>query len=280
MTPSDKADQLATLEAVLERVANITGAKNDSALARALSVTPQTVSSWRRRGTIPYEVIAAFAAQRLLSLNYLLLGRGTALWTGGKIDLILAAAIAEEFGEAAEAVRGRDLELFPSWALLGHNLGLIYNRVIQQLNPGAPFGDLVAEEVRYFREMAISRSVSGKPLRPHPEELLYSDSLGIPDHEIYGKGVSKLDLRRKICVTVDGKIHAGFYVITGTRRLGVTVYYQDKSHTDARNYRPKERAHMEGIAHHLLWELVTGKVLSSATPEMQRATKKRSAPRH
>lgn len=70
----EKKKNLPTLNEVLKRVAILCEAHSDAALARALSVSRQTVSTWRKRGTIPYEAITQFAHEKNVSLDYLLLG--------------------------------------------------------------------------------------------------------------------------------------------------------------------------------------------------------------
>lgn len=63
--------------AVLARLKLISGAKSDAALSRALSISPQTLSSWKGRGNIPYSVCIEFARQHGCSLDWLLLGTAT-----------------------------------------------------------------------------------------------------------------------------------------------------------------------------------------------------------
>lgn len=182
-------DKLLALDQVLERVVAVTGARYDAAVARELGVTPQTLSSWRKRGTVPFEVVTAFALKRGLSLDYMLLGKGSSLWAGGEIDPALAEAIALEFGAVVEETKARDLELFPSWPLLGYRLALIYNRVIKRARPGDKYGDIIADEVRFLRDVAIQESKFGHPPRaPHPEELAHWKKLGISPSEILGAG--------------------------------------------------------------------------------------------
>jgi transcriptional regulator with XRE-family HTH domain len=119
---------------------------------------------------------------------WLLIGGGDPIRGRGEIDPTLAEAIAWEFGEAVQEVAKRDLELFPSWPLLGYRLALIYNRVIKRVKPGQPYGKVVAEEVRFLRDLAIDGSVSGKPPKVHPEELAHWEKLGISPSEVLGTG--------------------------------------------------------------------------------------------
>ncbi|MDZ3992828.1 helix-turn-helix domain-containing protein [Pseudomonas sp. Teo4] len=59
---------------VLARLKLITGSETDVQLARALAVSPQTLSSWKVRDSIPYALCIDIARQRGCSLDWLLLG--------------------------------------------------------------------------------------------------------------------------------------------------------------------------------------------------------------
>jgi len=63
------------LDAVLARVRTLAGVTNDAGTARALGVCHQTLSSWKRRSTIPYHCLLQFALEHGTTLDYLLLGR-------------------------------------------------------------------------------------------------------------------------------------------------------------------------------------------------------------
>ena len=64
------------LEDVLARVAEIAGGSSDAIISRALSAGRSSVSTWRARGTIPYEQVALFADEKGLCINWLLFGKG------------------------------------------------------------------------------------------------------------------------------------------------------------------------------------------------------------
>ncbi|WP_232109523.1 helix-turn-helix domain-containing protein, partial [Pseudomonas juntendi] len=64
------------LAAVLTRLKLLTGAQSDADLSRALSVSPQTLSSWKVRDSIPYSLCIEIARQHACSLDWLLLGHG------------------------------------------------------------------------------------------------------------------------------------------------------------------------------------------------------------
>ncbi|HDS0920405.1 TPA: helix-turn-helix domain-containing protein [Pseudomonas putida] len=64
------------LAAVLTRLKLLTGAQTDAELSRALSVSPQTLSSWKVRDSVPYSLCIEIARQHGCSLDWLLLGEG------------------------------------------------------------------------------------------------------------------------------------------------------------------------------------------------------------
>lgn len=107
---------------VLERVARIAGARSDAALSRALGVKPQTLASWRKRGTVPYAEVVRFAETRRIWIEYLILGEGPENRDMSLISASLFARIASELEaqlrEAAPVVRERLTE--SSAAFAGH----------------------------------------------------------------------------------------------------------------------------------------------------------------
>lgn len=62
------------LAEVLTRLKLLTGANTDAELSRALSVSPQTLSSWKVRESIPYSLCIDIAKKHSCSLDWLLLG--------------------------------------------------------------------------------------------------------------------------------------------------------------------------------------------------------------
>lgn len=62
--------------AVLARMKLVTQSTTDSGLAFALGVSPQTVSSWKGRDSIPYAICVDLAEKHGISLDWLLLGEG------------------------------------------------------------------------------------------------------------------------------------------------------------------------------------------------------------
>lgn len=65
------------LSLVLTRLKLITNTQTDVELARVLQVSPQTLSSWKVRNSIPYPLCVEFARSHTCSLDWLLLGEGS-----------------------------------------------------------------------------------------------------------------------------------------------------------------------------------------------------------
>lgn len=63
------------LTPVLARLKLLTGSDTDVQLARAIKVSPQTLSSWKVRDSIPYSLCVDLASQHGCSLDWLLLGK-------------------------------------------------------------------------------------------------------------------------------------------------------------------------------------------------------------
>lgn len=68
--------------AVLARLKIVTKAATDTALAKALGISPQTLSSWKIRDSIPYALCVSLARERGVSLDWLLTGEGPMLRGG------------------------------------------------------------------------------------------------------------------------------------------------------------------------------------------------------
>jgi len=62
------------LASVLARLKLLTATESDAELSRALSISPQTLSSWKVRDSIPYSLCIDIAKQYACSLDWLLLG--------------------------------------------------------------------------------------------------------------------------------------------------------------------------------------------------------------
>lgn len=64
------------VSAVLSRMKEIYGVEKDAELARALDISPQTLSSWRQRSAVPFALCVECAKSRGASLDWLLYGEG------------------------------------------------------------------------------------------------------------------------------------------------------------------------------------------------------------
>jgi len=62
------------LVSVLDRLKSLTASDTDAQLAKALGVSPQTLSSWKIRDSIPYSLCVDVAQKHACSLDWLLLG--------------------------------------------------------------------------------------------------------------------------------------------------------------------------------------------------------------
>lgn len=58
--------------------------KNDSALARALEISPQALTNFKKRGELPADLVLRFAQLFEISLNWLITGEGEMRPSGGK----------------------------------------------------------------------------------------------------------------------------------------------------------------------------------------------------
>lgn len=61
--------------AILERLHRVAGVENDNQLARAEGVAQTTVSTWRAKERVPYELCVSMARKYQVSLDWLLLGK-------------------------------------------------------------------------------------------------------------------------------------------------------------------------------------------------------------
>lgn len=62
------------LASVLARLKLLTATESDAELSRALAISPQTLSSWKVRDSVPYALCIDVARQYACSLDWLLLG--------------------------------------------------------------------------------------------------------------------------------------------------------------------------------------------------------------
>ncbi|HCG05539.1 MAG TPA: helix-turn-helix transcriptional regulator [Desulfovibrio sp.] len=65
-----------SFEAIFERLMKAAGVRNDSELARALGITPQSVNGARKRGEVPPAWVQSYAERTGTSSDWLFFGRG------------------------------------------------------------------------------------------------------------------------------------------------------------------------------------------------------------
>ena len=172
-----------SFDVVMHRVASLLGISSDSDVARALKVTPQTFSTWKRRGTVPYEKLAFFAADNDVSLDYLIPGKGRGDWAGGQVDPVLLEGIEKAFEEYDESVLK---QLHTGTA---HDIGLVYNRVIRMIKRDQNWGSIVQDEVAYLvkvRSVSSSQLSLGQPVTVHEEEQRLFHKIGTTPREVNG----------------------------------------------------------------------------------------------
>lgn len=63
-------------EAVIERIRASIGVNTDAGLCRTLGLKPQTLSGWKSRDSIPYELCEQIAGKYEVSIDWLLTGEG------------------------------------------------------------------------------------------------------------------------------------------------------------------------------------------------------------
>lgn len=61
---------------LVERMRKAANLKNDSEVARALDITPQAMSNFKKKGDIPSDLVIRFARKFKLSVDRLLTGEG------------------------------------------------------------------------------------------------------------------------------------------------------------------------------------------------------------
>lgn len=71
---------------VMDRLLSVYGVTTDSELAALLQISRSTVGSWRLRNVVPIAECLKVAREKQVSLDWLLLGRGTPTWTEAKTD--------------------------------------------------------------------------------------------------------------------------------------------------------------------------------------------------
>jgi len=110
-------------------------------------MSPQGISNARKRSTIPYEKFLLFAERVGVSIDYLLLGKGSPGLGGGEVDPLLMRIIGVEFSE-------RNPKLRETIGELGYGeAALIYNRIVKMAVPEERWDKVVSDEVDYLIEI-------------------------------------------------------------------------------------------------------------------------------
>ncbi|HFH0413755.1 TPA: helix-turn-helix domain-containing protein [Salmonella enterica subsp. diarizonae serovar 61:i:z] len=99
-------------EVVLARLKQVFSVSSDVALCEALSVSPQTLSSWKSRNKIPYANCVDVSTQRNVSLDWLLTGRGTMYITSNQAESRDCSQCAQQAPDEMTVREKKLLELF------------------------------------------------------------------------------------------------------------------------------------------------------------------------
>jgi len=162
-TDSSSLREAIEINAILDRVARLTGAKSDAALAEALNTSRQVISGWRKRGTIPYDKLVEFAQEfEVVSLNYLLWGEEADLLEvpldEGQISPKMLEIVGDVLLDAADKVRkekGAGYERFMQGPQIFAYAAMVYNRIIGRLPKGQVWTPEIDEEIEHLVQIAL-----------------------------------------------------------------------------------------------------------------------------
>ena len=82
---------LINFQSIVERMKQASGLQNESAIAKALDISPQAMSNFKNKGEIPADRIIQFAGKFKLSVDWLLTGEGQMRREECKYDVIKEA---------------------------------------------------------------------------------------------------------------------------------------------------------------------------------------------
>ncbi|MDW7745862.1 helix-turn-helix domain-containing protein [Halomonas sp.] len=158
---ADPQRQGVDIIAVLDRLARLTGAQTDAALADVLGTSRQVLSGWRKRGTIPYEKLVEFAqSSEDVSLNYLLWGEEPrSIETpveGNRVSAQKLEVIGDALLDAVNQVKaenGPDYEGFMKGPQIFAYAAIVYNRTIDQFPPGHIWTPALDREIEHIIEI-------------------------------------------------------------------------------------------------------------------------------
>ncbi|EGR7452876.1 bacteriophage CI repressor [Salmonella enterica] len=99
-------------EVVIARLKQVFSVMSDSALCEKLSVSPQTLSSWKSRNKIPYANCVQVSTKNNVSLDWLLTGRGQMYITSDQIESKGCTQCAQKTQDEMTLREKKLLELF------------------------------------------------------------------------------------------------------------------------------------------------------------------------
>lgn len=190
-----------SFDAVLARLMTAAGCKNDSDLARALGITPQSVNGARKRQEIPPAWIQSYAEKTGVSCDWLFFGRGDMRAgdtneTGitlpvnnsdtGDTELILVPRVAARLAAGSGSLE-TDGDVLGHYAFRGDWIGkkgnpkrmVLMDVIGESMQPEIKHGDMVlidqgkTDVLGYgFFAVGIDDAVYVKQLRPKPGKLI------------------------------------------------------------------------------------------------------------
>ncbi len=69
-------DKKKLLRQIFNRMKDLEGVNNDVDLAAPLKTNKRNISAWKERGTIPWEILAAYCSEQQVSLEWLINAQG------------------------------------------------------------------------------------------------------------------------------------------------------------------------------------------------------------
>ena len=154
-------------DSALDRISSYLECKNDTELAKQLGIARTTLSSWRRRGSVPTDTLCEFAQEHGVSLDYLLIGRGVP-----KVESAPSKAIADSL--LSYICQGLDQELMIREWFSERKYDLyypcrVYGEVVKSIG-GAPIDseiayraadEAIADTIAFYKRSISSINVDG-----------------------------------------------------------------------------------------------------------------------
>ena len=169
------------LSEVLSRIGKLSNVSTDAEIAHVLGVSPQTLSTWKRRETIPYEKVCDFAVLNDVSLDHLLLGSSSAksMSKNGFIELELLNKIIDMIRSEESEWRGFKLDSILDYVVS------IYNDLIQ-CESESEQNRMLNAQLKWLNKLAYSHTL---------QNIQDTKNLGLGD-----SGLEKLEqeIKRKL----------------------------------------------------------------------------------